>query len=132
MTSKINSDKAPKAIGPYSQAVVCGSLVFASGQLPIDPDTGTTASDIRSQAAQCLKNLKAVLEAAGADINSVLKTTVFLRSLNDFAVMNEEYAAYFSDARPARSTVEVSRLPKEALIEIDAIATLVSASTTSP
>ena len=119
------TEKAPKAIGPYSQAIVAGDLVFASGQIPIDPERGETVSGpIEPQTEQVLKNLGAVLEAAGSDLFHVVKTTVFLNSMDDFAAFNGMYATFFKKPYPARATVEVARLPKGVLVEIEAIATL--------
>ncbi len=121
----IHTDKAPGAIGPYSQGVVSmtGKLLFTAGQIPFDPETGALAGeDIKTQTEQALKNVQAVVEAGGSDLNHVLKTTVFLENMNDFAVMNEVYASFFKDNPPARSAVEVSRLPKEVLIEIECVA----------
>ena len=124
MTTKslISTDKAAPAAGPYSQGTHTEQLVFASGQLPIDPVSGTIPAGIESQTRQSLANLAAVLEAGGASFASVLKTTVFLKDMGDFAVMNGIYAEFFSDAPPARSTIEVARLPKDALVEVEAIA----------
>ena len=125
MSSKtISTDKAPKAIGPYSQAVVAGNLVFCSGQIPLDPVTGEMvgAGDVRRQTERVLENLGAVLAAAGASLASVVKTTIYLADLQDFGNVNEVYARYFLSAPPARATVEVAGLPKGALVEIDAIA----------
>lgn len=119
----IQTPDAPPAIGPYSQAIVSGELVFCSGQIPLDPMTGeVVAGGIQEQTHQVLKNLRAVLEAAGSGLDYVLKTTVFLKSMNDFAAMNAVYATYFSSAPPARSTVEVARLPRDVLVEIECIA----------
>ncbi|MFN4294580.1 MAG: RidA family protein [Thermoflexales bacterium] len=119
----IHTDAAPKAIGPYSQAIVAGGLVFCSGQVPIDPATGELVSGgIEEQTHRSLSNLKAVLEAAGSGLDRVLKTTVFLQNMGDFAAMNAVYAAYFPGDPPARSTVEVARLPRNALVEIECIA----------
>ena len=119
----VRTDDAPRAIGPYSQAVRLGNLVFTAGQIPLDPETmDVIDGDVAAQTARVLDNLRAILQAAGADLGSVLKTTVFLADMDDFAAMNEVYARYFADHRPARSTVEVARLPKEARVEIDAIA----------
>ncbi|MCL6509120.1 MAG: RidA family protein [Anaerolineae bacterium] len=119
----IHSDSAPKAIGPYSQAIISGGLVFCSGQVPIDPATGElVAGGIQEQTHRSLMNLKAVLEAAGSGLDRVVKTTVFLQSMNDFAAMNAVYATYFPNDPPARSTVEVARLPRNALVEIECIA----------
>ncbi|MBN1779959.1 RidA family protein [bacterium] len=121
------TDKAPKAIGPYSQAVCIESrhLVFTAGQIPVDPETGeTVAGDIRDQTRQVLQNLQAVLQAAGSGLDHVVKTTVFMRDMNEFALMNEVYATFFKKDAPARSAVEVSRLPKDVRIEIECIAEL--------
>ncbi len=122
MKQVVKTSKAAAAAGPYSQAIKAGDLVFASGQLPIDPETGTIPEGIEAQTRQSLLNLEAVLEAGGASFASVTKTTVFLKNMNDFAVMNRIYAEYFADAPPARSTIEVARLPRDALVEIEAIA----------
>ncbi len=119
----VQSDRAPKAIGPYSQALVAGDQVFCSGQIPLDPATGQlVAGDVRAQTERVLANLAAVLEAAGSDLAHVVKTTVFLADMEDFAAMNEVYAARLGQARPARSTVQAARLPRDAKIEIDCIA----------
>lgn len=122
----ISTDNAPGAIGPYSQAVKAGALVFVSGQLPIDPATGKFAGEnAASQAKQSLTNIKHILEAAGTGMDRVVKTTVFLKDLNDFAAMNEVYATFFQPGQyPSRSAVEVARLPKDALVEIEAVALL--------
>jgi|TARA_B100001964_G_C13796335_1_gene406790 2-iminobutanoate/2-iminopropanoate deaminase len=124
MTRKIiESDKAPKAIGAYAPAVDLGDFVFLSGQIPLDPETMELVSgDIRVQTARVLENMKAVLEAAGLTPENVVRTTVFLTDLNDFAVLNEVYGEFFGAAPPARSTIQVSALPKGASVEIDAIA----------
>lgn len=113
---------APAAIGPYSQAIDLGNLVFTSGQIPVDPATGSIPADVRAQAEQSLKNIKAVLEAAGSSMEKVVKTTVFIANMNDFAVINEVYASFFAEPYPARSCVEAARLPKDVLLEIEAIA----------
>ncbi len=119
----VSTDKAPAALGPYSQAIKVGNLVYTSGQIGIDPATGELVSwQLREQAHQVFKNLQGVLEAAGMSLQQVVKTTVFLAHMSDFAEMNGIYADYFGDNRPARSTVEVARLPKDALIEIEVIA----------
>ena len=123
MKQTITTDAAPAAIGPYSQGVRAGRLLFVSGQLPIDPATGEFAgSDVAIQTRQCLKNLLAVVGAAGGSEDSVVKTTVFLQNMADFPVMNGEYEAVFVDEPPARAAVEVAALPKGALVEIEAIA----------
>jgi 2-iminobutanoate/2-iminopropanoate deaminase len=125
MKERVQTDQAPQAIGPYSQAIKAKGMVFASGQVPIDPATGQIiAGTIAEQTQRVLNNLRAVLEAAGTSLDRVVKTTVFLADMNDFGEMNETYAGFFSDLPPARSTVEVSRLPKDARIEIDVIALL--------
>lgn len=119
----VSTEKAPGAIGPYSQAIKAGGMVFCSGQIPIDPQTGTFVSDvIGEQTEQVLKNLGAVLDAAGTGLNNVVKTTVFLADMNDFAEMNEVYARFFSENKPARATVQAARLPRDARVEIDCIA----------
>jgi len=120
--SVVSTDKAAPAAGPYSQAIRTEQFVFASGQLPIDPVSGSIPDGIERQTRQSLANLSAVLEAGGGSFGSVVKTTVFLKNMNDFAVMNGIYAEFFTDAPPARSTIEVARLPKDALVEIEAIA----------
>ncbi len=119
----ISTSEAPRAIGPYSQAIRAGSFVFVSGQIPIEPTTGEMVSgDIQSQTRRVMENIKAVLEAAGGSLNSIVKTTIFLKSLEDFNSVNEIYGSFFKDAPPARATVEVSNLPKGARIEIEAVA----------
>ena len=120
----VSTNKAPSAIGPYSQGIIAaGTAVFISGQIPIDPATGSVAgSGIETQARQSLNNLKAVLEAAGAGLENVVKTTVFLTDMNDFAAMNAIYAEFFTENHPARSAVQVAKLPKDVKIEIEAIA----------
>ena len=125
MKEIISTDQAPGAIGPYSQAVRAGNIVFCSGQIPIDPATGEFVSDeIGAQTEQVLVNLKAVLEAAGANLDSVVKTTVFLKDMSYFGAMNEVYARHFGEARPARATVAAAGLPKDALVEIECIAVI--------
>ena len=120
----IFTDKAPKPIGPYSQAVQSGNLLFISGQVPLNPVTGEISGDISGQTRQVLENLKSILLAAGATPADVLKTTVFLKNLDDFNAMNAVYAEYFTVDAPARSTIEVSRIPCGALVEIEAVAVL--------
>ena len=123
MRRVVKTGEAPQAIGPYSQAVVAGGLVFASGQIPIDPRTGEfVEGGIAEQTEQVLRNLSKVLEAAGTSLGRVVKTTVFLADMNDFAAMNEVYARHFAEDAPARSTVEAARLPRDARVEIDAVA----------
>ena len=123
MKEIISTENAPGAIGPYSQAVRAGNMVFCSGQIPIDPATGDFVSeDVAEQTEQVLKNLSAVLEAAGTSLNNVVKTTVFLADMNDFVAMNEVYAKYFSENKPARATVQAARLPRDARVEIECIA----------
>ncbi|HNQ15429.1 MAG TPA: RidA family protein [Pyrinomonadaceae bacterium] len=123
MKEIVSTDKAPGAIGPYSQAVVTGGFVFCSGQIPIDPATGEFVSnDVAEQTDQVLKNLSAVLEAAGSGLDGVVKTTVFLADMNDFAAMNEVYGKYFSENKPARATVQAARLPRDARVEIECVA----------
>ena len=119
----INTKNAPAAIGPYSQAIEVNGFVYTSGQLPINPETGEFAgSDIKSQTEQSLKNVKAILEEAGLTMQNVVKTTVFLADMADFAAMNEVYSSYFSEPYPARSAVAVKTLPKSALVEIECVA----------
>ena len=118
----IKTEKAPGALGPYSQAVKIGNMVYTSGQLGMDPQTGELREDLSSQAHQVFKNLKAVLEAAGTDMDHVVKTLVFLADMNDFVAVNDIYKEYFTGDYPARSAVEVARLPKDAKLEIEVIA----------
>ena len=123
MREIISTDKAPKAIGPYSQAVVYNGVAYLSGQIPLDPATNQLVEgDVAAQTERVLENLKAVLEAAGASLASVLKTTVFLKDMGDFPKMNEVYARYFPSNPPARSTVQAAKLPRDVMVEIDAIA----------
>jgi 2-iminobutanoate/2-iminopropanoate deaminase len=125
MRDVILTDRGPKPIGPYSQAIRAKGFLYVSGQVALDPKTGEMAgTDIRQQTERTLDNLKGILEAAGSNLHHVVKTTVFLKDMNDFAAMNEVYAKYFNLAPPARSTVQVSRLPKDALVEIEVIAGL--------
>lgn len=123
MKTIIETKNAPSAIGPYSQAVCHGNTLYISGQLPLSPSTGLfSGDDITSQTKQCLDNLKAILEEAGSDLNKVLKTTVLLKDIADFSLMNEVYAGYFESECPARAAFQVAELPKSALVEIEAIA----------
>lgn len=118
----INTNKAPKAVGAYSQGIKIGELVFTSGQIPIDPETGEMAKTIEDQTAQCLRNISAILEEAGSSLDNAIKLTVFLQDINDFVAMNEVYASFFTKEAPCRSAVEVAAIPKGAKIEIEAIA----------
>lgn len=123
MKKVIHSTLAPKAIGPYSQAIATNDLVFVSGQLGIDASTGEfKGADIHSQTTQSMENIKAILKEAGLEMDSVVKTTILLKSLDDFAVVNEIYGSYFKEPYPARATFQVAKLPKDALVEIEAIA----------
>jgi len=125
MKEVVLTARGPKPIGPYSQAVKANGLVFVSGQIALDPQSGEfVGTDVRQQTERVLENLKAILEAAGTSLKHVVKTTVFLKDMNDFPAMNEAYAKYFSTTPPARSTVQAARLPKDALVEIDVIASL--------
>ena len=118
----ISTDKAPAAIGPYSQARVVGNLIFASGQIPIIPATGALAEELEAQAEQVFTNIANLLEAAGSDMGHVVKTTVFIKDMNDFGAINAIYARHFQEPFPARSCVEVARLPKDVLLECEVIA----------
>ena len=123
MLKKIYTQNAPEAIGPYSQAIQYDKLLFSSGQIPVDPENGAiVAGGIAAQAEQVMKNIGAILEKAGAEYASVLKTTCFLSDMNDFAEINEVYASFFGENKPARSCVEVARLPRDVKVEIEAIA----------
>jgi len=125
MKDIVLTDKGPKPIGPYSQAVKSNGFLFASGQVALDPRNNEfIGGDIRQQTERAMENIKSVVEAAGSNLHHVVKTTVFLKDMNDFAAMNEAYGKYFAAAPPARSTVQVARLPKDALVEIEAIASL--------
>jgi len=124
MKIAVSTEKAPAAIGPYSQGIRAGGLVITSGQLPIDPATGVFPEGIEAQTRQSLLNCQAVLQAGGAELENVIKTTVFLSDMNNFAAMNSVYATFFTEGCPARSAVEVARLPKDALVEIECIAVL--------
>lgn len=122
MKKAISTQNAPKAIGPYSQGVSFGDLIFTSGQIPVNPATSEIPAGIKEQTKQVLSNISAVLEAAGSSMDKVLKTVVSIKDMNDFAAMNEVYASFFKEPFPARTTVEVARLPKDVLVEIEAIA----------
>lgn len=125
MTKIISTDKAPSAIGPYSQAVAAGNMVYTSGQIAIVPSTGNIVEGgVEEQTKQALENLKAVVEAAGSSLDKVVKTTVFIKDMGDFAKINEVYSQYFTGNFPARSCVEVARLPKDLLVEIEAVAVI--------
>ena len=120
---QVQTSMAPAAIGPYSQAIQVGELVYTSGQLPVNPETGAISEDVKEQAKQSLENVKAILEEAGTSMDKVFKTTVFIKEMNDFAAINEVYGEFFAEPFPARSCVEVARLPKDAKVEIEVIAT---------
>ena len=123
MKDVVLTDRGPKPIGPYSQAIRINGFLYVSGQVALDPKTGEfLGTDIRQQTERTLENIKGILEAAGSNMHHVVKTTVFLKDMNDFAAMNEAYAKFFTQAPPARSTVQVARLPKDALVEIEVIA----------
>ncbi|MGB7296637.1 MAG: RidA family protein [Candidatus Aminicenantales bacterium] len=123
MKQEVKTDRAPKAIGPYSQAIIAGGFVFCSGQIAIDPATGElTTGGIEDQTRRVLKNLGAVLEAAGSSFDQVVKATVFLQDMNDFSLMNQVYAEFFKTPFPARAAVQVARLPRDVKVEIEAIA----------
>lgn len=118
----INTNNAPEAIGPYSQGVIVGDFVYTSGQIPLNPATGELVTDIKLATKQSMENIKAILEEAGTSLNNVVKTSVFLKDLNDFEAVNEVYGTYFIENKPARSCVQVAKLPKDAVIEIEVIA----------
>ena len=118
----VSTEKAPSAIGPYSQAQISGNMVYTSGQVGIIPETGSVAEGLEAQAHQVFKNLSELLKASGSDMSKVVKTTVFIKNMNDFATVNGIYAQYFTEPYPARSCVEVARLPKDVLIECEVIA----------
>jgi 2-iminobutanoate/2-iminopropanoate deaminase len=123
MKEIVTTDRGPKPIGPYSQAVKTNGFLYLSGQVALDPKTNEMSTgDIRQQTERALENIKGILEAAGSNLHHVVKTTVFLKDMNDFPAMNEVYARYFTAAPPARSTVQAARLPKDALVEIEVIA----------
>ena len=118
----INTNNAPEAIGLYSQVVIVGDFVYTSGQIPLNPATGELVTDIKLATKQSMENIKAILEEAGTSLNNVVKTSIFLKDLNDFEAVNEVYGTYFIENKPARSCVQVAKLPKDAVIEIEAIA----------
>ncbi|MGH7481651.1 MAG: RidA family protein [Longimicrobiales bacterium] len=121
----VQTERAPRAIGPYSQAIIAGDVVYTAGQIPLDPETGELVDgDVAAQTERVMQSLAAILTSAGASLGSVVKTTVYLADMDEFAAMNEVYARHFGGHRPARSTVQVARLPKDVRVEIDAIATL--------
>ena len=122
MKNVISTDKAPAAIGPYSQAIEVNNMVFTSGVIPVDPETGNIPEGSQAQAEQAFKNLSNLLEAAGTSTANVIKTTVFIKEMNDFGAINEVYAKYFPEPYPSRSCVEVARLPKDVMLEVEAIA----------
>ena len=122
MKKAIRSEKAPQPVGPYSQAIECGGMIFVSGQIATDPATKKVMGDVKAQTRQVIENLKAVLSAAGSSLEKVVKTTVYMKDLAQFAAMNDAYAEYFKDTPPARATIEVARLPIDALVEIECIA----------
>lgn len=122
MIKNVHTNKAPAAIGPYSQAVCAGGFIFVSGQLPINPSTGTVSPEAAAQARQSLENIKSILLEADSGLSKVVRCGIFLKNMEDFAAVNEVYGSYFDKPYPARSTVEVARLPKDVLVEIEAIA----------
>lgn len=122
MQKVISTDKAPSAIGPYSQAIEINCMVYTSGVIPVDPATGVVAEGVEAQAEQAFKNICNLVEASGSKVENIIKTTVFIKEMNDFGKINEIYKKYFKEPFPARSCVEVARLPKDVLLEIEAIA----------
>ena len=122
MQKVISTDKAPSAIGPYSQAIEINGMVYTSGVIPVDPATGVVAEGVEAQAEQAFKNICTLVEASGSKVENIIKTTVFIKEMNDFGKINEIYKKYFKEPFPARSCVEVARLPKDVLLEIEAIA----------
>lgn len=122
MKQVISTEKAPAAIGPYSQAIEVNGMVYTSGMIPVNPATGEIPEGVQAQATQALSNLSALLQAAGTSMNNVVKTTVFIKDMNDFEAINEIYATFFEGAFPSRSCVEVARLPKDVLLEVEAVA----------
>lgn len=126
MKQVVETSRAPRAIGAYSQAIIANGFVFTSGQVPFDPTSGELVKgDIKAQTKQVMTNIGAILEAAGTSLNNVVKTTVFLKDMNDFAAMNEVYGSYFHDSLPARSTVQAARLPRDVDVEIEAVALVI-------
>lgn len=121
----INTEKSPQAIGPYSQGIISGNLIFVSGQIPLDADGKLVSDDIQEQTRQCLRNISHILEEAGSSLEKVIKTTIYLVDMDDFARVNEVYAGFFTEPYPARSCVEVSSLPRDVKIEIEVIAELI-------
>ncbi len=121
----VQTNQAPAAIGPYSQGIIVNNMLYSSGQIPLTPEGNMVAGDVRVQTHQVFKNLEAVLEEAGASFDTVVKATVFIKDMNDFAAINEVYGEYFTINKPARSTVEVARLPKDALVEIEVVALVI-------
>lgn len=121
---EIKTNQAPQALGPYSQGIIMGNMLFTSGQIGIDPASGEVAADVEGQARQTMKNVKAVVEAGGGKMSDVVKTTVFVKNMDDFARVNEIYAEFFTEPFPARSCVEVARLPKDLLVEVEALVEL--------
>jgi 2-iminobutanoate/2-iminopropanoate deaminase len=122
MQKVVSTDKAPSAIGPYSQAIEVNGMVYTSGVIPVDPATGVIAGDVEAQAAQAFQNLSNLVEDSGSKVENIVKTTVFIKEMNDFGKINEIYKKYFKEPYPARSCVEVARLPKDVLLEVEAIA----------
>ncbi len=122
MKKSVSTNNAPQAIGPYSQGISFGDLIFTSGQIPVNPAASEIPAGIKEQTKQVLSNISSVLEAAGSSMDKVLKTVVFIKDMNDFTTMNEVYASFFKEPFPARTTVEVARLPKDVLVEIEAVA----------
>ena len=120
MKKQIATDKAPKAIGPYSQAIIANGMLYVSGQIPVNPVTGEVNSDISEQTKQSMENIKAILMEAGTDFSKVVRCGIFIKNMDDFAKINEVYGSYFTEPYPARATVEVARLPKDVLVEIEA------------
>lgn len=118
----INTEQAPKAVGPYSQAIIANGFVFCAGQIGLEPQKGVLVDGVENQTHQVIKNLQAVLEEAGSSLEHIVKTTIFIQDMNDYAKINEIYGSYFGEHKPARATVQVARLPKDALVEIEAVA----------